>query len=249
METWTDAVVKTLTGLMAQNVWFAPVLSLAAGIVTSFTPCSLSAVPMVLAYIEGSAAVGRKRALHLSLVMALGMAATFGLFGCLASAIGHFMHEAGHWWSALMGVLMLLMALQMWGVIRLFPKEPDHQSQGHGHIHEEVCESCHTKKMSGRSYAGAFLTGALGGVFASHCAAPVMVALLALVAQSKHGPFWGIFLMALYALGHSILLVLAGISYSIVDRWLKKPGCRMAGKWLRGTIGTVLLVLGIALLL
>ena len=44
--------LETLTGLMRDNLWFAPVLSLAAGVVTSFTPCSLSAVPMILAYVQ-----------------------------------------------------------------------------------------------------------------------------------------------------------------------------------------------------
>ena len=43
--------LETLTGLMRENLWFAPVLSLVAGVVTSFTPCSLSAVPMILAYV------------------------------------------------------------------------------------------------------------------------------------------------------------------------------------------------------
>ena len=41
MDAWLDALVGTLTELMTQNLWFAPALSLVAGIVTSFTPCSL----------------------------------------------------------------------------------------------------------------------------------------------------------------------------------------------------------------
>lgn len=42
-------IMNTLTGLMADNLWAAPVLSLLAGIITSFTPCSLASVPMLLA--------------------------------------------------------------------------------------------------------------------------------------------------------------------------------------------------------
>ena len=56
------------------------------------------------------------------------------------------MHEAGHWWTILMGILMILMALQVFGVISLIP---------HIHISEHM-----TKK----GYIGAFFTGALGGV-------------------------------------------------------------------------------------
>ena len=44
---------------------------------------------------------------------------------------------------------------------------------------------------------GSLLTGALSGVFASHCAVPVMVALLALVAELGRNAWWGILLMVL----------------------------------------------------
>ena len=157
-------IINTLTEMMTQNLWAAPVLSLVAGILTSFTPCSLASVPMLLACV-GAVEADRKKAVCLSLSMASGMAVTFGIFGSVASFIGHRMHEAGHWWTILMGILMILMALQVFGVISLIP---------HIHISEHM-----TKK----GYIGAFFTGALGGVFASHCAIPVMVALLALVAE------------------------------------------------------------------
>ena len=53
--------------------------------------------------------------------MAAGMAVTFGIFGSVASFIGHRMHEAGHWWAILMGVLMVFMALQVWGIVNIIP--------------------------------------------------------------------------------------------------------------------------------
>ena len=139
---------------MAASFWAAPLLALVAGIITSFTPCSLATVPMLLTCVGASKASPGK-AFRLSLAMAAGMAVTFGVFGSVASAIGHHMHEAGHWWAVLMGILMVLMALQVFGVVNVIP-----------HIHFDE----HTMK---RGYAGAFLTGALGGLFASHCAIPV----------------------------------------------------------------------------
>ena len=163
--------LETLTGLMRENLWFAPVLSLVAGVVTSFTPCSLSAVPMILAYV-GAASDSKRKALRLSLTMALGMAVTFAVFGSVASAIGHVMHGMGHWWHVLLGVLMVVMALQIWGVIHLLP-EHEHGDDCKDHDH---CE-CHSprKLIRGTGYKGAFLTGALGGVFASHCATPCLL--------------------------------------------------------------------------
>ena len=99
-------IINTLTEMMTQNLWAAPVLSLVAGILTSFTPCSLASVPMLLAC-GGAVEADRKKAVCLSLSMASGMAVTFGIFGSVASFIGHRMHEAGHWWTILMGILMI----------------------------------------------------------------------------------------------------------------------------------------------
>lgn len=222
--------IHILEEIMRQNLWVAPLLSLAAGIISSLTPCSLASIPMILAYV-GATSATPKKAFRLSLAMALGMAVTFGIFGSVASAIGHMMHEAGHWWKAVMGILMILMALQIWEVIHIIP-----------HIHM-------TEKVSRRGYTGAFLTGALSGLFASHCAVPVMVALLALAAEVSRGIGWGILLMVCYAVGHSILLLLAGTGYGYVEQMMKDPRLGAVNKWLRIILGVIILAVGLVMLL
>ena len=222
--------IHILEEIMRQNLWVAPLLSLAAGIISSLTPCSLASIPMILAYV-GATSATPKKAFRLSLAMALGMAVTFGVFGSVASAIGHMMHEAGHWWKAVMGILMILMALQIWEVIHIIP-----------HIHM-------TEKVSRRVYTGAFLTGALSGLFASHCAVPVMVALLALAAEVSRGIGWGILLMVCYAVGHSILLLLAGTGYGYVEQMMKDPRLGAVNKWLRIILGVIILAVGLVMLL
>ncbi|HIY18019.1 MAG TPA: cytochrome c biogenesis protein CcdA [Candidatus Blautia avistercoris] len=222
--------IHILEEIMRQNLWVAPLLSLAAGIISSLTPCSLASIPMILAYV-GATSATPKKAFRLSLAMALGMAVTFGVFGSVASAIGHMMHEAGHWWKAVMGILMILMALQIWEVIHIIP-----------HIHM-------TEKVSRRGYTGAFLTGALSGLFASHCAVPVMVALLALAAEVSRGIGWGILLMVCYAVGHSILLLLAGTGYGYVEQMMKDPRLGAVNKWLRIILGVIILAVGLVMLL
>lgn len=221
-------IINTLTELMTENLWAAPLLSLAAGILTSFTPCSLASVPMLLACV-GAVNADRKKAVRLSLSMAAGMAVTFGIFGSAASFIGHLLHEAGHWWTFLMGILMIFMSLQVFGIVNIIP-----------HIHM-------SEHMTKKGYAGAFLTGAVGGVFASHCAIPVMVALLALVAELGKNAWWGILLMVLYALGHSILLIAAGTGYSYVEKIIQNPKAESVGKWLRAILGVVIFLVGLLL--
>lgn len=129
-----------------------------------------------------------------------------------------------------MGILMIFMSLQVFGIVNIIP-----------HIHM-------SEHMTKKGYAGAFLTGAVGGVFASHCAIPVMVALLALVARLGRNAWWGVFLMVLYALGHSVLLVGTGIGYSYVDRLIKNPAYASVGVWLRRILGILILLFGLLLI-
>lgn len=222
--------LHTLANLMQESTWFAPLLAVVAGIVTSFSPCSLGSVPVVLACVGGTAGNNTKKAFRLSLVMAGGMAVTFMIFGSLASVIGHFMEGLGSWWFLLLGIVMLLMAIQTWGIYEFLPVR-------------HFCGTNITKK----GYIGAFLAGMLSGVFASHCAAPVMVALLALAAQSGRW-LWSIFLMLLYAIGHSVLLLVAGTSYGAVEKALQNPRLKNAADIMRKILGAIIFLIGIGML-
>lgn len=53
--------LNTLANLIQQYIWLAPVLALLGGLVTSFTPCSLSSVPMVIAYMADRQKMIQKR--------------------------------------------------------------------------------------------------------------------------------------------------------------------------------------------
>ena len=53
--------LQILAEMIQKYMWIAPILALAAGVITSLTPCSLSSVPMVIAYIGGSAKKDTKK--------------------------------------------------------------------------------------------------------------------------------------------------------------------------------------------
>jgi len=105
---WLD----TLGVLINNNFWLAPFLAILAGILTSFTPCSLSSMPLVISYVGGYAGNDVKKAFRYSLVFCIGMSITFALLGTAASLLGKIMQGAGSWWYLVLGVLMVLMALQ-----------------------------------------------------------------------------------------------------------------------------------------
>src|SRR4030042_2974805 len=101
--------LETLSTLIKANIWLSPVLAILAGALTAFTPCSLSTIPLVVAYVGGTADNDTKKSFRLSLVFALGMTVTFTILGVVASLAGKLIGRAASWWYIVLGVLMVLM--------------------------------------------------------------------------------------------------------------------------------------------
>lgn len=110
--------LEQLSGLLGQSGWLAPLLAFAAGMLTSISPCSLSMLPLIIGYVGGGNAEGR-RAFGLSLIFALGTAITITVLGVAAALAGHLISAAGQWWYWIAGILMILMALQIWEIYTL----------------------------------------------------------------------------------------------------------------------------------
>jgi len=216
----------TLSELISDNIWVAPFLALIAGLLTALTPCSLSTVPLVIGYVGGIGSKDTKRAFWISVTFAAGMAATFTSLGVIASLAGKLIQGAGSWWYLTLGVLMLLMALQTWEIINVIPSS--------------FATSMNTKK----GCLGAFFSGILGGLFASPCATPVLVVLLAIVVNEGN-LLWGILLLLLYSIGHSVLVVFAGTSMGFVQKLRSSDGYGAMSKVLKILMGAVILLLSL----
>ena len=221
----TDSILSQLADMMQGNFWLAPILALVAGVLTSFTPCCLSSIPLIIGYVGGIGEKNTKRALFLSLTFAFGSTVTFIILGVIAAGAGMLLGHASGIWHIILGVLMILMALQTWEIFNFVPSS--------GLI------SKNTKK----GYIGAFLMGILSGIFSSPCSTPVLVVLLAIVAGSGNLAY-GILLMILYSIGNSTLVLIAGTSLGFVQKLKSSEKYRVASNILRIVMGTAMLILG-----
>ena len=219
---WLEAISNTIS----VNIWLAPVMALLAGILTSVTPCALTSVPLVMGYVGGTGRQDAKRGFKLSAVFSMGMAVTFTVLGTTASLLGRLMQGTGSWWYILLGILMLLMALQTWEIYNFIPS------------------SYAIGKSTKRGFAGAFIAGILGGFFSSPCATPVLVVLLAMVAK-EGSLLWGVLLLLLYSIGHSVLVLVAGTSVGFVHKLSSDEKYGGAGKILRILMGTVIMLIAL----
>lgn len=222
-------MLDQLSVLIQGNFWFAPLLALLAGVLTSVTRCALSSIPLVVAYVGGTARKDPATAFRYSLVFALGMALTFTALGAAASILGRLLNfGSSGWWYLVLGGLLILMALQTWGIITIIPA------------------SYAQSKNTRRGYPGALVTGILGGLFSSPCATPVLVALLAVVAKSGN-LLWGILLLLLYSLGHSVLVLVAGTFMGFTGKITTNERYGSFAKVVNITLGLVILLAGLYL--
>lgn len=221
IDTWLNQIAL----MLGENMWLAPVLALVAGILTSVTPCSLSSVPLIVGYVGGTGERNTRKAFLYSATFAAGTAITFVTLGIVATSMGRLMGTSSPIWYAVLGVLMVLMALQTWEIFNFIPS---------------VNLISPNKR---RGFFGAFLAGILGGIFSSPCSTPVLIALLAIVA-GEGNLLWGILLMLLYSVGHSALVIVAGTSIGFVQKINASGNYKTVAAVSKIIMGTLILLIG-----
>ena len=90
---------------------------------------------------------------------------------------------------------------------------------------------------------GSFLLGLFFGVVSSPCATPVLVVILTLVA-TKREVLYGVALLFTYALGHTLLMLVAGTFTGFVEGFVKARGVVNFSLWAKRVSGAVVALAG-----
>lgn len=223
-------ILFQLSGLMRSGGPLIPIIAILGGFLTSLTPCSLSALPFVIAYIGGGEEVSKKKNFSLSLIYAAGNALAFIAMGLVASLLGKLVNFTGPWWYYLLGAIMVLFSLDQFGLINLTKKFTK--------LGQKVK----------RNRFGALVFGIISGVFASPCATPVLTALIAMIATAQMSVAKGIGLFALFALGNAITIVTVGVLSGRVSI-IKKEGYGTFAKIIQYGFAILILTFGIFLIM
>ena len=217
-----DGILSTLSALMDPSSPWIYLIAFTGGLLSSFLPCSLSSLPLVIGYVSGGRRDTRS-AFRLSLVFAIDMAVTYTVLATVALALGSLIGSTSRIWYMILAVLTLLMAFQLSGLFTIIP-----------------ASNLQTRNTK-RGYFGALVAGLLSGVFSSPCSTPVLVALLSIASVS--GSVWiSAFLLLCYSVGYSILSIVAGTFAGFVTKLSSSSAYGKAGK-------AVSIILAIALLM
>ena len=167
------------------------------------SPCHLSSIPLIVGFIDQQGRVSTKRAFFISTLFAAGILVTIGVIGGITAAAGRMLGDLGRYANYAVAVVFFVVGLVLLDVI------PAPWS-GPGQV-----------GMKRKGLLAALILGLVFGIALGPCTfaymAPMLGVTFKLAATSLA---YGIVLLLAYGVGHCSVIVLAGTSTELVQRWL-----------------------------
>ncbi len=221
-----ESVFGDIQQLIQNNPWLAMVAVFIGGIVTASNPCVLAMVPLMISFVAGQkGSVNLRKSFLFSLQFILGLSITFTILGFVSALMGRMFGDIGAFWKYAVAAVCLVMGVHLLGLLKInFP----------------VPKALSVEKTQG---LGAFLLGLLFGAVSTPCAVPILAVLLAFIA-SKGNILYGGLLLFIYALGHSLLILVAGTSMGAAKKLIESKDLRRTNLVLQKIAGVIILLVG-----
>ncbi len=190
------ALEAQMADVIASSTWLAPAAAFGGGVLTALNPCVLATVPLVIGVVGGysQGPDAWKRAVGFSVFFVFGFALELAVLFSVSKALVPYL-SGPHWRYVIAGIclflgLHLLLEFQIPGLTSL-----------------------PVGKLGG--LAGVTVLGFMFGLVSMPCSGPVLLLLGSLAPEigvAKAGT-----LLFLYGLGHSLLILVAGVSVGTVQ--------------------------------
>ncbi len=198
------------------------------GLALNLTPCVYPMLSVTVS-VFGAQTDTRPWAVFVKAVTyVLGIATMYSSLGVMAALTGRLF---GFWLQsplvlAFIGLLMLLLALSMFGFYTL-------------QVPHRVSSKLGTGKFSG--YIGTYISGLIVGVFAAPCIGPPIIALITFVG-TRGDPLFGFWVFFVLSIGLGFPYLILGTFTGLIQK-LPKSGDWM--NWVKKVFGVVLIGLGL----
>jgi cytochrome c-type biogenesis protein len=232
-----EILLSRLTDALAASMPVAAVAAFTWGVLSIvLSPCHLSSIPLIVAFISEQQSATRtprapgagrgRRATLIALVFSLGILVTIAAIGAVTAALGRMLGDVGPVVNYAVAVVLIALGLHFLGVLPLPWSGPG----VHG---------------SGRSgVLAAFVLGLVFGVGVGPCTFAYMAPMLGVTFKVATGSWMrAMTLLLLYGVGHCSVIVLAGGSMDLVQRYLGWSQSSRGVELLRRACG-VLVILG-----
>jgi cytochrome c-type biogenesis protein len=188
-----------LIALLASAAW--GVLSIV------LSPCHLASIPLIVGFISGQGTVTARRAFWTSTLFAVGILLTIAAIGGITAAAGRMLGDVGRWGNYFVAMIFFLVGLHLLGLMPM-------PWSGPGQV-----------GLKRKGLLAAFILGLVFGVALGPCTFAFMAPMLGVTFQcAKTAPLYGAALLLAYGVGHCSVIVAAGTSTELVQRFLNWNG-------------------------
>ncbi|MDD3303503.1 MAG: cytochrome c biogenesis protein CcdA [Clostridia bacterium] len=203
-------LLNNFSSVINTNIFLAIAIALIGGFLSSFSPCTLSTLPIIIGYTTSNDENKKGKNYLYSIFFAIGLTITFVVIGIATTLLNIQLKLFGTWWYLILAIILVIVTLNLLGI---FGKN------------NKTCKRPKLKK----NFLGAFLLGIVGGFFDSPCSTPILIIILTFIAQSSNLLF-GIILMIAYSIGHSVVIILAGSSADFITKLSESEKYAKLGK-------------------
>jgi len=190
------------------------------------SPCHLASIPLIVGFIDSQGRTTPARAFVIALLFSIGILITIALIGAVTAAAGRMAGDVGRLGNYAVAAIFFLVGLHLLGVIPM-------PFSGPGQV-----------GMKRRGALAAFLLGLVFGIALGPCTFAYMAPMLAVTFRlAATDLLYGIALLVAYGIGHCSVIVIAGTSTGLVQRYLNWSGASRRAEWLKRACG-LLVILG-----
>ena len=200
--------MEELFASLSRAVEGTPLIAVAASFVWGIlsvvlSPCHLASIPLIVGFIDKQGRLSSRRACAISTLFAVGILTTIALIGAITAAAGRMLGDVGKYGNYFVSVLFFLVGLHLLDVIPMpwsGPAQPG---------------------IKRRGLLAALILGLLFGVALGPCTFAYMAPMLAITFKLAATSFlYGVILLLAYGFGHCGVIVIAGTSTSVVQKYL-----------------------------
>ncbi|HPC96390.1 MAG TPA: cytochrome c biogenesis protein CcdA [Sedimentisphaerales bacterium] len=167
------------------------------------SPCHLASIPLIVGFIDQQGRMSTRRAFLISTLFAIGILVTIGAIGAITAAAGRMMGDVGRYGNYFVALIFFLVGLYLLDVIPM-------PWSGPGQI-----------GMKRKGLLAALILGLVFGIALGPCTFAYMAPMLGVTFRvASTSLLYGIILLVAYGVGHCSIIILAGTSTELVQRYL-----------------------------
>ncbi len=195
------------------------------------SPCHLASIPLVIGFIDEQGRISTKRAFWISTLFAIGILITIGAIGAITAAAGRMMGDVGKYGNYFVALIFFLVGLHLLDVIPMPWSGPANVG------------------MKRKGMLAAFILGLVFGIALGPCTFAYMAPMLGVTFKlATTNLLYGVLLLIVYGLGHCSVIILAGTSTELVQRYMNWNEKSKGAVILKKICGVLVLLGGIYLI-